>query len=203
MAGAPECPTSVTLLGKLRRVPADAVAWEEFVDRYGDLIIGWCRKWGLQEADALDVSQIVLAKLSAKLRTFEYDPSRSFRGWLKTLVHHAWRDLVDAPQWPRRGSGDTRIFAMLQTVEARDDLLRSIEAGHERELLCEAMARVEPRVSPQSWLAFQRLALGGCSGSEVARDLGMSVAAAYMAKSRVQAMLRDEIAVLDEQSILP
>ena len=29
------------------------------------------------------------------MATFAYDPSRSFRGWLKTLTHHAWRDLVD------------------------------------------------------------------------------------------------------------
>lgn len=35
--------TSATLLGRLRRAPADAAAWREFVDRYGPQILGWCQ----------------------------------------------------------------------------------------------------------------------------------------------------------------
>ena len=87
--------TSVTLLGRLRQEGTDQQAWVEFVRRYGPRICGWCRQWGLQEADAQDVAQDVLLKLAAKLRTFAYDPTRSFRGWLKTLTHHAWCDFVN------------------------------------------------------------------------------------------------------------
>ena len=42
------------------------------------------------------VTQIVLLKLATKLRDFAYDPSRSFRAWLKTVAQHAWLDFLNA-----------------------------------------------------------------------------------------------------------
>src|SRR5262249_27845754 len=81
--------TSPTLLGRLRLDPSDQASWKTFVQRYGPKIYGWCRGWNLQDADAQDVTQNVLLKLAAKLSTFHYDPAGSFRGWLKTLTHHA------------------------------------------------------------------------------------------------------------------
>ena len=63
------------------------------------------RKHGLQEADAQDVTQNVLLKLARKLREFSYDPSRSFRAWLKTLTHHAWSDFLESQQRAGLGSG--------------------------------------------------------------------------------------------------
>ena len=54
--------TSVSLLGKLHRNPKDEDAWRDFVKRYGRKILQWCRQWRLQDADAEDVTQIVLAK---------------------------------------------------------------------------------------------------------------------------------------------
>src|SRR5262245_43307691 len=87
-------PTRVTLLHRLRQAPDDPSAWDEFVGRYGARILDWCRRWRLQEADAQDVAQTVLLRLAVKLRSFEYDPSRSFRAWLRTLAHHAWSDLA-------------------------------------------------------------------------------------------------------------
>src|SRR5947209_2478785 len=51
--------TRASLLSRLRKDPGDSSAWDEFVDRYGPRIRSWCRRWGLQEADAEDVTQIV------------------------------------------------------------------------------------------------------------------------------------------------
>lgn len=53
------------------------------------MVYRWCRRWHLQDADAEDVTQAVLAKLTGKMGSFEYDPARSFRAWLKTVAHHA------------------------------------------------------------------------------------------------------------------
>src|SRR5262245_30445388 len=71
--------TSTTLLRRLQHEPADQEAWAEFVRRYGPQVYRWCRRWRLQEADAEDVTQAVLVRLSARMRTFSYDPVRSFR----------------------------------------------------------------------------------------------------------------------------
>ena len=127
--------TRVTLLGRLRRDPTNQAIWAEFVEHYGAKIFTWCRKWNLQEADAQDVTQNVLLKLADKMRTFHYDPSRSFRAWLKTLTHHAWSDFLESRQRPGRGSGDSQVADMLHSLEARDDLVQHLEAEFDRELL--------------------------------------------------------------------
>ena len=61
-------PTSATLLGRVGLSPNDQVAWARFVGLYGSRIRGWCRRWGLQEADSEDVTQDVLLRLARKLK---------------------------------------------------------------------------------------------------------------------------------------
>lgn len=203
MEGVYDSGTRITLLGRLRHDPNNQAAWGEFVEQYGRKIYGWCRKWNLQEADAQDVTQIVLLKLAQKLREFSYDPSRSFRGWLKTLTHHAWSDYVESQARPGQGSGDSRVGGMLQSVAARDDLVKHLEEEFDRELLEEAMARVRLRVAPQTWSAFTLTALQGLSGAEAAARIPMQVAQVFIAKRRVQKMLQEEVAKLDRPEDTP
>jgi len=56
--------TNISLLLRLGHHPSDQAAWEEFVNRYGAKIYSWCRAWRLQDVDARDVTQTVLAKLA-------------------------------------------------------------------------------------------------------------------------------------------
>jgi RNA polymerase sigma factor (sigma-70 family) len=201
MDGAADAPTSASLLARLRHAPADQDAWRQFVQRYGGQIYSWCRHWNLQQADAEDVTQAVLLKLADKMRTFRYDPDRSFRGWLRTLAHHAWRDFLDGRRQPGGGSGDTGVLQWLETVEARDDLLRQLEEEFDRELLEEAMGRVRLRVQPHTWEAFRLLAVEGVSGAEAAARLGMKVATVFVAKSKVHRMLQEEVRRLDPPTL--
>jgi RNA polymerase sigma-70 factor (ECF subfamily) len=192
-----ESQTSATLLARIRQVPADQAAWVQFTERYGRKIYAWCRQWNLQKADAEDLTQDVLLKLAEKMQTFIYDPAKSFRAWLKTVVRHAWSD-----SWSGRkaavGAGGSQALELLQTVEARDDLVRRLEEEFDRELLDEAMARVRTRVLPRTWEAFERTALQGQSGAEVGQALGMKVATVFVARSKVQKMLQEEMQKLEE-----
>jgi RNA polymerase sigma-70 factor (ECF subfamily) len=94
--------TSITLLGRLRQEPADSSAWRDFVARYRPRIVAYCLAFPLQQADAEDVTQAVLVKLIAKMRDFRYDPTQSFRAWLKTVTRNALLDFLDDR---RRGAG--------------------------------------------------------------------------------------------------
>jgi RNA polymerase sigma factor (sigma-70 family) len=185
--------TSASLLGRVRQDAGDQAAWTEFVGRYGPKIYAWCRHWQLQESDAQDVTQEVLLQLVEKLRHFHYDRSRSFRAWLRPLVHHAWHDFVTKRGRPGQGSGDSDVWERLQTIEAREDLERQLEEAFDREVLEEAMARVQVRVGPHTWEAFRLLTFEGLSGPEVAPRVGMQVTMVYVAKGKVQKMLREEI----------
>ena len=197
MPGTQDSGTRVTLLGRLRRDPTDQAVWEEFVEHYGPRIYGWCRKWNLQEADAQDVTQNVLLRLAEKLRDFSYDPSRSFRAWLKTLTHHAWSDFLESRRRPGQGSGDSGVESLLHSVEAREDLVKQLEAEFDREILEEAMMRVRLRVAPQTWEAFRLTALEGLSGADAGARIPMQVAQVFVAKRRVQKMLQEEVARLE------
>jgi RNA polymerase sigma-70 factor (ECF subfamily) len=198
MENLPASGTRITLLGRLRKDPANPKVWEEFVSHYGPRVYGWCKKWQLQDADCEDVTQNVLLRLADKMREFSYDPTRSFRAWLKTLTLHALSDFVKARERPGQGSGDSNVGHMLLSVEAREDLARHLEEQFDRELLEEASARVRLRVAPQTWEAFRLTALDGLSGAEAAARIPMQVAQVFVAKRRVQKMLREEIARLEK-----
>ncbi len=190
MATGRDSHTSISLLARVREDPRNEEAWGEFVRRYRPKILGWCREWGLQEADADDVTQIVLAKLAEKMRDFRYDPAGSFRAWLRTVTYHAWSDFVAGE---RRETGKRRGAGRLETAEARADLQRQLEEAFDRELLEVAMEQVRQRVAPTTWEAFRLTAVEGLSGAEAAQRVGMPVAHVFVAKHRVQKLLQEEV----------
>jgi RNA polymerase sigma-70 factor (ECF subfamily) len=198
MVDAPLPTTRVTLLARLRQDPTDQAAWGVFVESYGRHIYRWCRQWKLQDADAEDVTQDILLKLARKMRAFAYDPSRSFRGWLKTVAHHAWRDFVDSPRRGQPAAGDGQVWELMQTLAAREDLIQKLQAAFDHELLEAAKVRVRLRVAPHTWEAFRLVALEGLPVAEVASTVRMQVAMVYVAKSKVQKMLQEEIQKLEE-----
>jgi RNA polymerase sigma factor (sigma-70 family) len=189
--------TRVTLLAQLRQNPSDQAGWDEFVERYGRHIYRWCRQWQLQDSDAEDLTQEILVKLIAKLRAFAYDPSRSFRGWLKTVAHHAWRDFADSRRHAQRAAGSSQVQELMLTLEAREDLTQRLEKAFDLELLELAKVRVRLRVAPHTWEAFRLMAVDRLPVAEVAARVQLQVAMVYVAKSKVQKMLQEEIGKLE------
>jgi RNA polymerase sigma factor (sigma-70 family) len=192
--------TSATLLDRVGLGPGDHVAWARFVDLYGSRIRGWCRRWGLQEADSEDVTQDVLLRLSQKLREFQYDPSRSFRGWLRTMTQHALADFLAQRKRQCSGSGDDAVLEQLQSAQAREDLIDHLKDQFDSEIVALASARARARVEPQTWEAFRLMAYEGLSGDDVAARLGMNRATVFKAKSRILEFIREEIKQLDDPS---
>jgi RNA polymerase sigma-70 factor (ECF subfamily) len=77
-------------------------------------------------------------------------------------------------------------------------LLGRLNEAFDHELLEEAVARVRLRVAPQSWQAFQLTAQEGLSGAEAGVRIGMQAAQVFVAKRRVQKMLREEVLALEK-----
>jgi RNA polymerase sigma factor (sigma-70 family) len=86
--------TRPSLLLRLRD-PRDGEAWTQFVDLYAPLVYGHARKYGLQNADAADLSQEVLSAVAGAVGRLEYDPQHgTFRSWLFTIIRRKlsnWR----------------------------------------------------------------------------------------------------------------
>lgn len=188
--------TSATLLHTLRAQPDDESAWRQFVQRYEPLVLTWCSRRGLKDGDARDVAQNVMLRMSQVISKFEYDRSKSFRAWLKTITHHAWYDWVQKEnKQPDGESGDQ----LLSSVEARDDLTDRLQKEYDAEVMGFAVLRVKMRVSKATWQAFELTAIQGMQGVEAARVMKIDVARVYVDKSRITKMLAEEVSNLDSE----
>ena len=143
-------------------------------------------------ADARDVTQIVLTKLTVRLRRFQYDRAKSFRGFLRKVVNNALDDALRAGR-ENGPTGRGRVVATLSDPDARESLVAGVEQEFDLELLELATESVRERVEPRTLEAYRLTALEGFSGAEAAARLKMRVSAVYEAKSRVLGMLKDEI----------
>lgn len=75
---------------------------------------------------------------------------------------------------------------------------------HDLHVAKQLMAQVEPDFAPQTWTAFKRVTIDGRRADSVAAELGVSLNAVFIAKSRVLRRLRQEAAgLVESDSRLP
>ena len=193
MAHPSDSQTHETLLARLAQSGGEnQAAWLEFVARYGRKIHRWCLRWGLQDADAQDVIQIVLLKLAQEMKEFTYDPKRSFRAWLKTVTHNTWQNFVRSRRTAPLADGGDFAKERLDSIAAHDDLSHELEATFDLELMEMAMQRVRLRAASRTWRAFVMTAVEGIPAAEVAGRLDMKIARVYAARSTIQQRLQEE-----------
>jgi RNA polymerase sigma-70 factor (ECF subfamily) len=184
--------TPHSLLLRLSQEARDEGAWNAFVQRYQPFILAWCRERGLQEADAEDVAQTVLSQLLTTMREFRYDPSGSFRAWLRTVTTRACGRFM-VRETRSAGQKDEQALRRIEEMPARQELARRIEEIFDSELLRQAMDTVREAVEPHTWEAFRLTAIQQLSAAEVGPQVGMPVMHVYVARQRVQRMLQREV----------
>ena len=179
--------TPSSLLQRLRGSPEQA-AWEKFVDLYTPVLFAWAARLGLTGHDAADLVQDVFAVLVERLPQFEYDPSRSFRAWLKTILLNRWRK-----QQRRPAAANPKAAGDLVEVAGPDGVPELEEEEYRRHLVARALALMQADFQPVTWKACWEFVVRDRPAAEVAAELGISVNAVYVAKSRVLRRLRAEL----------
>jgi RNA polymerase sigma factor (sigma-70 family) len=199
MADAPT--THVSLLARLGDA-LDGEAWSRFVDLYAPPIYRFARGQGLQDADAADLTQDVLRSVSSAFQRGAFDAALgSFRSWLFTVVRNRLRDVMTSPKRRERGAGDSATIDRLGEIPAPSaDLAELWKLECERQMFAWAAEQVRPRFQSASWKAFWRTAVEGARGADVAQELGLTVAAVYLAKGRVMAAIKELIRAMDTVS---
>jgi RNA polymerase sigma-70 factor (ECF subfamily) len=178
----------------------DAAAWSQFVEIYAPLVYGFARKHGLQDADAADLTQDVLRAVSQGAKKLDYDPRRgSFRGWLFTVVRNKLRNFLVNSKRHVQASGGPDSEARLNSLPAREDEAAMWDQEYERQLFHWAASQVRNDFQDSTWQAFWQSAVEGKSGKAVATELGMTVAAVYLAKGRVMARLKERIQQVEQE----
>jgi RNA polymerase sigma-70 factor (ECF subfamily) len=185
--------TPVSLLERLRLRP-DAGSWQRLTDLYAPLVRSWIRRYALQPADADDLAQEVLAVLVRELPQFQHDLRRgAFRRWLRTVLLNRLR-IFWRSRHRQATTGGKDIDALLGELEdPASDQSRLWDREHDEHVARRLMDLLEPEFEPTTWRAFRRLMLEGRSTAQVAAELGISVGAVRVAKSRILRRFRQEV----------
>jgi RNA polymerase sigma-70 factor (ECF subfamily) len=186
-------PTSATLLERLRD-RADAEAWQRLVDLYSPLLSAWLRRHSLQDADVDDLVQEVLTTVAREAVRFEHSGRPgAFRHWLRNILANRLREFWRARRLRPMVTGDSDFVALLDQLEDPDSgISRLWDQEHDQHIVRRLLAMIEPQFAPSTWQAFRRVVLEGGQPDAVAAELGLTVNAVFIAKSRVLQRLRQE-----------
>jgi RNA polymerase sigma-70 factor, ECF subfamily len=183
--------TSSSLLERLRQPDAQE-AWTRFVRLYTPLLFYWARHTlHLQVQDAADLVQEVFTALLQKLPRFVYDQNGSFRGWLRSVLLNTWRNNQRRPALPLDGAPLADLPGVNNIAVFEEDEERSY-------LVARALELIQGRFEPRTWKAFWETWVGGRPTEEVAAELGLTVNAIYVARSKVLSLLRHEFGLLPD-----
>jgi len=185
---------SSTLLQRVK--DSEPEAWDRLARLYGPLVYRWCRRRGLQSADAADIVQETFRAVAGGVAGFHREqPGDSFRSWLLTITLNKIRDHFRARQ--RRPGAVGGTDAQQQLAQVPDDAPSTVDSSPddhaEAGLTHRAMEAVRNEFEESTWQCFWRMTVLGQTSTEIAEDLDMSKAAVRQAKCRVLSRLRQEL----------
>lgn len=182
----------------------DQARWEEFYDTYWRLIFNVARKAGLSEQEAQEVVQETVLTVAKNIG--KYDPKAgSFKGWLLNTTRWRINDQFRKRQpgehkAPRDGWTDET--ATIERIPGEDgrNLEREWDREWEKNLFEAALERVKKRVNARQFQIFDCCVVKRWSAAKVAETLRVNVAQVYLAKHRVAAMMKKEVAALAKKA---
>src|SRR6266513_1422045 len=198
--------TRRSLLSRLKQSNAQE-SWREFFDTYWRLIYTAALNAGLTDSEAQEVVQETVLTVLKKVKSFRYDPAiGSFKGWLLTIVR--WRiadQFRKRPQQIRppssRRTAETSGTATLERIA--DPSAINLEAVWEEEwqrtLFAAALSRVKRQANARHYQMFDLHAVKHWSVDRVAQSLGVSAGQVRLAKHRITALMRREVARLEKE----
>ena len=185
--------TSFTLLDRLQSQP-DPASWQRLVDIYSPLIKRWLSRSPLQNADHEDLTQEVLKIVVQKLPEFQRRREGSFRAWLRGITVNCMREFWRSSKQQPVATGDSDFLQSLQEQEdPHSKLAKGWDAEHDRHVVRRLLELIGPLFEPTTLQAFRKVVLEGQKPAQVAAELGISVNAVFLAKSKILRQLRQEI----------
>ncbi len=187
--------TRISLLQRLHDRD-DSPAWVEFCEIYERAIYRLALQYGLQDADAREVSQEVLLSVSRRIHLFDVEGRGTFRAWLATIARHATIDQLRKNR--RRPTEDLPDESLLASSNRLDDSQR-FDSEVRREQFRWATHQVQANCEPKTWQAFWNTAIEGQAPEAVAKQLHMSVGSVYVARCRTLAKIKSLIEPFREE----
>lgn len=188
--------TSLSLLVRLQdpNSKTSEEDWNAFVSIYAPMIYQWSVQKGLQEADAMDLSQDVLIKLYRRLPKLSLDPTKRFRGYLVEATRNSIFNLARARGRKRERS--IELEHLVKEMETEPQLFTE-QSEYVDFVYRRALQLMRSDLSDQKWKICVALFVENKDADEIASELGVKKNLVYTTKSRVIKTLRERLQALD------
>ncbi len=183
--------TSESLLFRLRESD-NSEAWSRFSELYTPLIFFWARKNGLDAHDSSDLVQEVMTLVFQKLPEFQYDPNRSFRGWLRQVTLNKHRERLRKKKLNVDAVSQTHLSNLPENGQAAS-AGQTWDQDYCRNLVGTAIDLMRKEFAPQTWQALKLFVSTDKTAQEIADATGVSTSTIYTAKSRLMKRLRQDL----------
>lgn len=185
---------SHSLLEKVRN--RDGGAWGRLTSLFTPIVYGWVRRGGVPEADAPDVTQDVFFEVARSVERFRRDrPGDTFTGWLRTIARRQAALYARTRGQEAGAVGGSEAHRLLEQLREPTPLDLELQGDDpdRAAVLRRGLELIRGDVAENTWAAFERVVMNGRPPADVAAELGMTLGAVYVAKSRVLKRLREEL----------
>jgi RNA polymerase sigma-70 factor (ECF subfamily) len=184
----------------------DQKTWDEFYKTYWRLIYSVAIKAGLRPEEAFDCVQETILSIAKQSKKKLYDPEQgSFKTWLMNMTRWRINDQFRKRKKDTAMTGgeweDDRKTAVIDRIEDPngDVLSRLWDVEWKTNIAEAALARVKAQVSPKQFQIFDLYVIRQWDATKVQEKLNVSMAQVYLAKHRVGAVLKKELAKLEDE----
>ena len=185
----------------------DQQTWDEFYQTYWRLIYAVAIKAGLRPDEASDTVQETILSIAKQSKKKLYDPEQgSFKTWLMNMtrwrINDQFRKRSKDTAMAGGGWDDTRKTAIIDRFEdPKGDVLQRLwDVEWKKNVADAALARVKAQVSPKQYQIFDCYVVKQWDAKKVQDRLNVSMAQVYLAKHRVGAVLKKELAKLESDA---
>lgn len=184
--------TRVSLILRLRQQDADA--WQEFIEIYQPLVFHLAIRKGLQQADALDTTQEVLARVAKAIDRWDPDPNKgSFRGWLSTITRNLVIEFLRSKNRLPITSDNSSVDQLIREVPESCQESQIFDLEEKRQVFAWAVEKIRPSFKDSTWQAFWKSSVENQDVEAVAKEIGITKGAVYIARSRVMSKFKHQI----------
>ncbi len=181
--------TSRSLLDRLQTANS-AQDWEVFCRIYQPFIRRHLLARKIEMKDVDDVTQEILSRVFRAFPSFSHNGRcGAFRKWLRQIVsQQTWQYFQSMQKRSAVSSMAPEHFE--DSISAPDEMESQWDSEHDQYLLGRLLELIKPEFTETTWKAFQLLTIGNISPQEASAQLGVSINAIVIAKSRVLRRLR-------------
>ena len=184
--------TSESLILRIRD-PQDALAWSQFMAIYEPVVYRLSRRRGMQHADAEDLCQHVFLSVAKAVESWEArQGGPRFRNWLGRITRNAIINAMTRAK-PDRATGTSSVQEVLLDIPDSGDMATALVDESRIEAYRWAAKQVQIEFSATTWTMFHETTIGDRTIEDVAKTLGKSSGAVYIARCRVMQRIKDKV----------